>query len=210
MLRDYLVEYAFSLGRAEFFIYLALAFILGWTTRALYKRSWWRRFWRYHFLPSAGVPYRSNTYLEYIPGMIMPPQQIAPRVAPGYVPYYKNNNYAAAPYVQVPQAPVIVPAPVVVPQEPMLKKEVWDDLTVIEGIGPKIASVLSNAGVSTFRKLTDAPLKEVSAILENSGISPELHNPATWASQAYLALNQKWDELKVLQNELVRGVHKDI
>ena len=210
MTKEYLVEYAFSFSRPELLVYLGFAFILGWVVRAFYKRSWIRRFWRYYAFSGSRRPYQTkHSYVEYIPEMY--PTQMTS--TSGYVPYHKNYYHYSQPREQIVVTEPVVP---IVNKEALAKEktphvsELWEDLTIIEGIGPKIASVLSNAGVSNFRKLTDTPTRKIVEILESSGISPELHNPATWASQAYLALNRKWDELKKLQDELVRGKVNDI
>jgi predicted flap endonuclease-1-like 5' DNA nuclease len=78
-----------------------------------------------------------------------------------------------------------------------------DDLTIIEGIGPKIASVLQAAGITTFSQLATADLARVSQILKDAGL--HLADPGTWAQQASLAAAGKLDELKVLQDSLKGG-----
>ncbi len=80
-----------------------------------------------------------------------------------------------------------------------------DDLKKIEGIGPKIAEVLAEAGVTTFRKLSEMDRDAIKAILDTV---PTLKSkePKTWPQQAKLAAEGKWDELKVLQDELMGGV----
>ena len=84
------------------------------------------------------------------------------------------------------------------------KKE-GDDLTKIEGIGPKIAALLAEAGIDTFAKLANTPAEEVSEILKNAGSNFASHNPATWGEQSQLAADGKWDELKELQDRLMGG-----
>jgi large subunit ribosomal protein L21 len=77
-----------------------------------------------------------------------------------------------------------------------------DDLTKIEGIGPKIAETLQAAGISTFAELAAAePAKIAEIIAEVRGN----HVPDTWPTQAKLAADGKWDELKKLQDELDGG-----
>ncbi len=80
-----------------------------------------------------------------------------------------------------------------------------DDLKKIEGIGPKIAEVLAEAGVTTFKKLSEMDRDAIKAILDTV---PTLKSkePKTWPQQAKLAAEGKWDELKVLQDELMGGV----
>ena len=80
-----------------------------------------------------------------------------------------------------------------------------DDLKIIEGIGPKIADLLIGAGVSTFAQLAATAPEKIKEILEAGGSQFNIHDPATWPAQSQLAAEGKWDELKVLQDELLGG-----
>ena len=80
-----------------------------------------------------------------------------------------------------------------------------DDLKKIEGIGPKIASLLNDAGIMTFAQLANTEPDKVKEILANAGSRFTMHNPATWGQQALLASQGKWDELKKWQDELDGG-----
>jgi ribosomal protein L27 len=80
-----------------------------------------------------------------------------------------------------------------------------DDLKKIEGIGPKIEELLHEAGIKTFVQLSETPAEKVKEILEAAGPRYTMHNPATWAKQAALAAEGKWDELKSWQDELDGG-----
>ncbi|MBC8755579.1 50S ribosomal protein L21 [Kordia sp. YSTF-M3] len=90
--------------------------------------------------------------------------------------------------------------------KPAAKKEVTaskgDDLKKIEGIGPKIASTLVEAGISTFAELAKAEPAKISEII--SGVRGK-HVTDTWPAQAQLAADGKWDELKKWQDELDGG-----
>jgi large subunit ribosomal protein L17 len=46
-----------------------------------------------------------------------------------------------------------------------------DDLQAVEGIGPKIASVLQAAGITNFTQLSQADLARLQEILTEAGIS---------------------------------------
>ena len=83
-----------------------------------------------------------------------------------------------------------------------------DDLKKIEGIGPKIAQLLSKEGINTFAELGKASKKTLKAILEDAGSRYKMHDPSTWARQAKIAAKGDWAKLKQLQNELVGGKKK--
>ncbi|MGA0556205.1 50S ribosomal protein L17 [Larkinella sp. VNQ87] len=80
-----------------------------------------------------------------------------------------------------------------------------DDLAIIEGIGPKIAEILQDAGITTFAQLADTTPEAIKEILEKAGSQFNLHEPETWPQQAALARDGKVDELKALQDELKGG-----
>jgi large subunit ribosomal protein L21 len=77
-----------------------------------------------------------------------------------------------------------------------------DDLKKVEGIGPKIASTLVEAGISTFAELAKTDAAKISEII--SGVRGN-HVTDTWPAQAQLAADGKWDELKKWQDELDGG-----
>jgi large subunit ribosomal protein L27 len=83
-----------------------------------------------------------------------------------------------------------------------------DDLKIIEGIGPKAAEVLVNAGVDTFAKLANTPAAKVKEFLDAAEAKVQHLDPTTWAQQAQLAADGKFDELKKLQDELNGGKAK--
>ena len=83
-----------------------------------------------------------------------------------------------------------------------------DDLTIIEGIGPKIDDLFRNNGVSGFAQLAQMSVDEMLEILDKGGSNFKLANPQSWAQQALLAAENHWAELKTLQDELVGGVDR--
>ena len=86
------------------------------------------------------------------------------------------------------------------------KKIIADDLKIVEGIGPKIESILKNNGIDTWYKLSVAEAEDVTAMmLKDGGERYRLHDPKTWGQQALLAFEGKWEELKKLQDELDGG-----
>ncbi|MEL6842058.1 MAG: carbohydrate-binding module family 20 domain-containing protein [Bacteroidota bacterium] len=80
-----------------------------------------------------------------------------------------------------------------------------DNLTKIEGIGPKIAGLLKEDGIDTFAKLGKASQKKLKAVLDAAGPRFKMHSPSTWPEQAKLAAKGEWDALKKLQDELDGG-----
>ena len=83
-----------------------------------------------------------------------------------------------------------------------------NDLTIVEGIGPKINELFNNAGIKTFVQLAAATVPQMRKILDAGGSRFRIANPSTWAQQGALAAENKWDELKKLQDKLSAGVKK--
>lgn len=83
-----------------------------------------------------------------------------------------------------------------------------DDLTVIEGIGPKINELFKSAGLKTFAQVSTASVTQMRKILDDGGARFRIANPSTWAKQGKLAANNKWKELKKLQDDLSGGIKK--
>jgi predicted flap endonuclease-1-like 5' DNA nuclease len=79
-----------------------------------------------------------------------------------------------------------------------------DNLKRIEGIGPKLSSVLQEAGITTFVGLANITADELRQILDDAGIG-RISNPATWPEQAKLAAQGDWAGLEALQDELKGG-----
>jgi NADH-quinone oxidoreductase subunit I len=79
-----------------------------------------------------------------------------------------------------------------------------DDLQVIEGIGPKIAKTLNNAGITTFAQLAATEASRLEQLLVEANLR-RLADPATWPEQAKLAAANDWDGLKTLQAGLKGG-----
>lgn len=80
-----------------------------------------------------------------------------------------------------------------------------DDLKIVEGIGPKIEELYHNAGITTWKALSETPLERSQAILHEAGERYAMHNPSTWAKQCLLAYQGKWKELKDWQESLDGG-----
>ena len=83
-----------------------------------------------------------------------------------------------------------------------------DDLKKIEGIGPKMARALNDAGIFTFAQLADANEEQLTQAVEDAGMrfAPSL---PTWAEQAGYADKGDWDGLQTLQDSLKGGRRVD-
>ncbi len=98
------------------------------------------------------------------------------------------------------------PAPAVKPKTPKpTSQQQPDNLKRIEGIGPKIAEVLKNAGITSFAQMAEMKADEIKDILIAAGDRFSFQDPTTWPAQADLAAKGEWDKLKTWQGELKGG-----
>ena len=112
-------------------------------------------------------------------------------------------------------APVVIAEKVVekvevkAPKETAPKKasaDKADDLTKIEGIGPKAAEALVNSGIETYAKLAKAKADKIKEILTEASSRMAHLDPTSWPKQAKMAADGKWDELKEWQDNTKGGV----
>ena len=80
-----------------------------------------------------------------------------------------------------------------------------DDLTKIEGIGPKIAQVLADAGITTFAALAGTSAGRLREILNAAGSRYRITDPTTWPEQAAHAAAGEWDKFNDLVVKLKAG-----
>ena len=78
-----------------------------------------------------------------------------------------------------------------------------DDLTKIEGIGPKIQEVLNDSGIYTYKSLSKSDSASIKASLDEAGPQFRMHDPETWPQQALLASQSEWDELASYQDKII-------
>ncbi len=81
-----------------------------------------------------------------------------------------------------------------------------DDLTIVEGIGPKIGELLVAGGIDTFEKLAQASIESIQAILDAAGPAYRIAKPGTWPAQSALCASGSWEELRAMQDRLSAGV----
>jgi len=83
------------------------------------------------------------------------------------------------------------------------QRAMQDDFSRLDGIGPRISSVLRSAGVKTFAKLAAKETDEIREILAASNPSLlKLSDPTSWPEQAGRAAEGEWESLKTLQENL--------
>lgn len=87
----------------------------------------------------------------------------------------------------------------------LLQKFTKDDLKIVEGIGPKIETLLHNAGIKTWEELAGTSVERLQSILHQAGDRYRLADPHTWPAQSRLAANGQWHELEAYQQSLTGG-----
>ena len=81
-----------------------------------------------------------------------------------------------------------------------------DDLTKIEGVGPKAAEALVAAGMSTYAAIAKGDAEKIKEILTDASSRMAHLDPTSWPKQAKMAADGKWDELKEWQDNTKGGV----
>lgn len=97
--------------------------------------------------------------------------------------------------------------------EPQLDEEepksiLTDDLKRIEGVGPKIESLLNAESIFSFSDIIGVSSEHIKGILIAAGANYAVHDPTTWSEQAQLAKEGKWEELEQFQQGLKGGKRK--
>jgi predicted flap endonuclease-1-like 5' DNA nuclease/biopolymer transport protein ExbD len=150
-----------------------------------------------------------------------------PKATPVETPKYVAPVYEApkpkyeAPAYEAPKAKTVSPAAAAavtaaaaytvekVAQKAMPKHAMKkDDLKVVEGIGPVIESNLHDAGILTYEDLANTTEAEIEKILAPITNNFTVFNCSTWAEQAQLAADGKFDELQKLKDILDKGVRR--
>mgnify|MGYP001131354401 CR=1 FL=1 len=80
-----------------------------------------------------------------------------------------------------------------------------NDLTIVEGIGPKIQELFNKNNIKSWKSLSNCSAQKCQSILDKGGEAYRIHKPGTWPKQARMAYEGKWEKLLKWQNELDRG-----
>ena len=153
-------------------------------------------------VPAVPAAQASSPAASPVPAMVAPPVKTA---APVPAATSKAAPKVAAPKT-APKVATVVDLAAAKKAGFALKNA--NDLTVIEGIGPKINELFNNAGVKTFAQLSKQTILQMRKVLDDGGSRFRIANPSTWGQQAALAAENKWNELKKLQDNLSGGVKK--
>ncbi|WP_419213746.1 30S ribosomal protein S2 [Maribacter sp. X9] len=81
-----------------------------------------------------------------------------------------------------------------------------DDLTKIEGVGPKAAEALVAAGMTSYADIAKGDPEKIKEILTESSSRMAHLDPTSWPKQAKMAADGKWDELQAWQDNVKGGV----
>ena len=73
-----------------------------------------------------------------------------------------------------------------------------DDLTVIDGIGPKIAELCAGIGIQTWNDLAQTEVSLLRTMLDDAGPRFKSHDPTTWPEQAAALAAGRWGEFGAL------------
>ncbi|MCB9809796.1 50S ribosomal protein L21 [Candidatus Peribacteria bacterium] len=127
----------------------------------------------------------------------------------GATPDFSSFGEAPAKPAKKPAVATVTPAAVasekpVVQSTPKAASK-GDDLTRIEGVGPKIADLLTAAGYETYASVSAATVADLQAVLDEAGPRYSVHSPATWPEQAALAAAGDFSALTALQEQLKGG-----
>ncbi len=74
-----------------------------------------------------------------------------------------------------------------------------DDLTVVEGVGPKIEEILNNNNIYTFNQLSNTDSMILKKYIVDVDARFENNETESWPHQAAMAEKGQWDELNIYQ-----------
>lgn len=110
---------------------------------------------------------------------------------------------AATAKIEAP-SPAAAPAPKARTTKKAAKAE-GDNLTVIEGIGPKTQAALYNSGITTYAQVASTSAEDLHRIVKVENKVQIVGDSATWPKQAQFLVDGDADGLKAYQDRLVGG-----
>lgn len=151
---------------------------------------------------------KDRRFVSVIPVQAVPETPVKPSAkpaqpvaeAPKKAPAKKAEAVVEAPAAEEVAVEAEAPKKAAAKKAPKL-----DDLKIIEGVGPKIETLLKEGGVNTWAELAETSVDRLKEILDAAGPRYQIHDPSTWPAQAKFAAEGKWDELKDYQDMLIGG-----
>lgn len=80
-----------------------------------------------------------------------------------------------------------------------------DDLTVVEGVGPKISELCHAIGVTTWAQLAATEVATLQSMLSDAGSRFQMHKPDSWPRQAGLLAVGRWADFQQFTADLAGG-----
>ncbi|MEY4173504.1 MAG: hypothetical protein RI900_669 [Actinomycetota bacterium] len=80
-----------------------------------------------------------------------------------------------------------------------------NDFTLIEGIGPRIAQLLVDKGITTWWSLANSDVELLRSVLREAGPKFQVHDPRSWPQQARLLAFGEWEKFLTLAAALRYG-----
>ncbi len=81
----------------------------------------------------------------------------------------------------------------------------YNDFTMVEGIGPRIAQLLHERGLTTWWALANSDVELLRSVLVEAGPKFQIHDPRAWPQQARLLASGQWDKFATLAAALRHG-----
>lgn len=134
---------------------------------------------------------------EVLAKVVAPKKETPAKAAPAPAPVAEVETAVPAAVETEAEAPAAAPK--------AKKGPKLDDLKIIEGVGPKIETLLKEGGINTWAELAAADVNRLKEILDAAGPRYQIHDPSTWSAQAKFAAEGKFDELKEYQDMLIGG-----
>ena len=76
-----------------------------------------------------------------------------------------------------------------------------DDLTLVDGIGPKIAELCTGIGVITWQALAHTDVVALQSMLDAAGSRYKMHDPSSWPRQAAFLAAGDWEGFRRFHDE---------